>query len=739
MSIPCLHNLAPWHRRLLWLLMAVCAVWLARTVFAPGVDHPTDSVFELPRLHAQSIQLQHTIAQLFAQGQYAEAESRCHEAIGLFPDDAFSHYNLACALSRQGKTAEAIASLGNAIALGFNHVQLMQSDPDLETVRSHAEFDKLLEAARVAVPQPWQQTVMPGVVRAGQVRVSAANTAYNPYSGTFLTFFTFPASQGVPRHASERDMVRETWHDDTSERLSEAKLTAARPRPIIVAHGRVGDLLRTWFEEGTAAGNYGDFYDNHDNDHSNLRYEQFPQLTRIEFDRTAKQRNLHRGLQTRFLYNGITFGNASMSNVDGPYWRSLPRLAYTDVHAMAILYVQYVSNHLYVYPEHQDHDRGHNGAGGGYGDVYSANTPYVIIAQGSSGSDASFLDAIACTLAAFRPEVKQWLAQNRALIPTVQMIFRLSNKPLIEPSDYLTGKAHPTVFDGRHIDTLRMIEMAHKMRQDEVPPVVQLRVVRENAPARGKDYFDVAADEKLFDTPAAIARVARSTQYAHHMVVSAKASYDLNHRPLTWHWRVLRGDVERIKITPLNDDGSVVELQVPYHQRRLVEGSDVASNRVDIGVFVHNGQYYSAPGFMTFFFLDNQVRVYNDKHLIDSVQYTDHAQGGNYVDPRIDVAKTWRDEYHYDDQSRLIGWTRMRDQEKQSFTADGALITKRDDQGRVLEARTVTYVERPRENQPPALEQQLGHELLYYTYSTPGDRIGHVQKRLEALYRDDEF
>ena len=78
------------------------------------------------------------------------------------------------------------------------------------------------------------------------------------------------------------------------------------------------------FKEGTAAGNYGDFYDNHDDDHSTLRYDQFLQLTRIEFDRAAKQRDLHRGLQTRFFYNGITFGNASMSNVGGPYWRSMP-------------------------------------------------------------------------------------------------------------------------------------------------------------------------------------------------------------------------------------------------------------------------------------------------------------------------------------------------------------------------------------------------------------------------------
>jgi tetratricopeptide (TPR) repeat protein len=114
MSIPCLHKPGYRPRRLLWLLILVCSVWLARTVFAPGVDHPSHSVFELPRLHAQFIRLQHTIARLFAQGQYAEAESRCHDAIRLFPGDALSHYNLACALSRQEKTAEALATLAKS-------------------------------------------------------------------------------------------------------------------------------------------------------------------------------------------------------------------------------------------------------------------------------------------------------------------------------------------------------------------------------------------------------------------------------------------------------------------------------------------------------------------------------------------------------------------------------------------------------------------------------------------------
>ena len=52
--------------------------------------------------------------------------------------------------------------------------------------------------------------------------------------------------------------------------------------PITTGKGVVGDLLREWQKEGTAAGLHGFLYDNRDADHSNMDYERFPALTRIE-------------------------------------------------------------------------------------------------------------------------------------------------------------------------------------------------------------------------------------------------------------------------------------------------------------------------------------------------------------------------------------------------------------------------------------------------------------------------
>ena len=52
-------------------------------------------------------------------------------------------------------------------------------------------------------------------------------------------------------------------------------------------------------------------------------------------------------------------------------------------------------------------------------------------------------------LAAFRPEVKKKLTETGLLMPTIQMLWRSTNKQLKDPKEYLTGKAHPAVFEGK--------------------------------------------------------------------------------------------------------------------------------------------------------------------------------------------------------------------------------------------------------------------------------------------------
>jgi len=393
---------------------------------------------------------------------------------------------------------------------------------------------------------------------------------------------------------------------------------AAQP-PICTSKDKEGRLLRKWYAEGTAAGNAGDFYENRDRGHTKPNWSDLPQVRNFAdtLDHPAPGGNY--GLRTLVL-PPVVIGNSSTSHhpLRGG---SNARQCYSSAHGVDNLYRQYVGGNLYVYPEHLDHDPRHTGSSG-YGDLFPTNTPYVIVSQGSSGSDVAFVKAVAYTLAAFRPEVKKALIENGLLMPTVQMILRRTNKTLDRSPEYLTGKAHPTAFDRENLDRLKMVELAHEIQLTNIPPVVRLKVQKQEEPKDGVDYFELGRSEKLADTPSAIARVFRGRQYRRKMVVSAEETFDLNKRPLTFHWVVLRGDADRITITKLNDAGTVAEIDVPYHERRPVaEGARLDSNRVDIGVFADNGAYCSAPAFVTYCFLDNEIRTYDAEGRVLEIKY----------------------------------------------------------------------------------------------------------------------
>jgi hypothetical protein len=391
-------------------------------------------------------------------------------------------------------------------------------------------------------------------------------------------------------------------------------------KPITTAPGKVGDLLRQWWKEGTAAGNVGDWYDNRDGGHSDLNTAPYPQLQRVVYSPEDIKAMRH-WAAARVVRPAVTFGNSSTSappTVGG----SNPRSYYLSPFGLGLLHEHYRKNNVYIYPEHRDHDPGHNGPNEGFGDLYPTNSPYLYISQGSSGSDQPWMRAIPYTLAAFRPDVKKRLVSSGLLMPTLQMLFRTTNKHLKDPNEYLTGKAHPTVFEGSWVDDLALVKAAHELTVDKIPPLVQLKVLEEETFEPGKDFFDPVKGEKLADTPCVIARIWRAAKGTRRMVVSAEDSFDDNSHPLKFSWVVLRGDPERIKIVPKNKESSVVELTVKYHERRPISpGSPLESNRVDIGVFVHNGHHYSAPAFVTWYSLDSEDRVYDKNGRIISIGY----------------------------------------------------------------------------------------------------------------------
>jgi hypothetical protein len=657
------------------------------------------NLFVMPRIFPRHAQLAQTFRVQLRRGDYAAMEQTCREGLDLLPDDPTWRYNLACTLARQSRQQEALAELGKAVDLGFRDVQTITADSDLATLRRLSRFSRILDRARDLQNEPvaGRPRLAPILVE-NQALVTPSNTTWNLDIGQFQTFFTFPPGRSPA----------------TNERVR--------------LPGPAGDAIRAWQADGTAAGHAGDLYDNRDESHSLLRLDLFPGMRPIVYADEARQANVHSGLSLFTFMGTPVLGNASTALVNGPFWRSLARQAYCDGRSSLFLSLQYLRNQHYVFPQHRDYRADVEG------DTFPAATPYLTIAPGSSFTDQPLLEAFAATLAAFRPEVKAALVKNGMLIPTLQMLLRASQKEVARREDYLTRKAHPPVFDGARLDLLRMVTLAHDMTTNALPPLAILRTIEEKRALPGRDFFDPAGGEALFDSPAAIARIARGMAYTRRIVVDGRASRNPMPSHLKAHWVLLQGQPDKVRIHPRIGDPLVAEIEVDYPGGSfpIATNNPMRTSRVEVALIVDNGTHFSPPAYVTFYFLNNEIRKYAQDGRILIVDYRGAA--GRYTDPMLSLPKRWMDLYLYDTRNRLTGWTRVRGGESESFTLDGARVLTRDANGRALTARVVAYLRREGRDDAGHVTLELVQtdtdRVRRYRYASDDDTLGEPQDEI---------
>jgi hypothetical protein len=389
--------------------------------------------------------------------------------------------------------------------------------------------------------------------------------------------------------------------------------------PLITTRtDEVGRLLEAWAGEKSAAG-LGLFqYENRDGQHSPLNAGLFPGLKIFPVSDAEKTAGRDKGPASA-VRSEPTVGNCSMA-AHPTAGGSLPRLYYTQPGGVLFLNQQYLSNNLFVYPEHLDHDIGANGTGG-WGDLFPTNSACCITSQGSSFSDQPFLNAVLSTVAAFDPDVLTLLIRKRILMPTVQAIFRQSNRMVKTDADYLTGKAHPVVFDSGQLDEVKMVHAAHSMTRASVPPVVALKVVSESEAQPGQHFFEkpILTSEKLADTPTVIARIFRSNATDREITISTVGTLDLLNRPTQVKCQLLQGDPKLVSIESNGENGQF-KIRVKWHMP-MIAATGIRTHRVDIGVFASNGVSMSAPAFITFYMLPNEVRSYDQAGKVSEIYY----------------------------------------------------------------------------------------------------------------------
>jgi len=85
------------------------------------------------------------------QEKFNKAEEDLLKAKQLNPDNPNIRYNLVCLYSLTGKLDLALDELDAALEKGFNDYDALRKDPDLNNLRKHPEFRKILEKHKVFI------------------------------------------------------------------------------------------------------------------------------------------------------------------------------------------------------------------------------------------------------------------------------------------------------------------------------------------------------------------------------------------------------------------------------------------------------------------------------------------------------------------------------------------------------------------------------------------------------------
>ena len=78
-------------------------------------------------------------------GRIADGLKMDRKLVRLLPKNATAHYNLACSLALCKRKNDAVRSLQQAVALGYDDLDWMTQDPDLDVLKNLPIFQKLME------------------------------------------------------------------------------------------------------------------------------------------------------------------------------------------------------------------------------------------------------------------------------------------------------------------------------------------------------------------------------------------------------------------------------------------------------------------------------------------------------------------------------------------------------------------------------------------------------------------
>ncbi len=382
----------------------------------------------------------------------------------------------------------------------------------------------------------------------------------------------------------------------TPSGTSDARVTAMR-RLIPLDTCTVGPIacIATWVAARSASGFTGVTYENRDGTHALLDTSMMSGITAITNDDSVGNWGL---AGPSMDPSTILVANVSKAYVSVA--ASLVRYQVSWGTGYTRFETPFFNSKLFVYVEHVDV---------GVEDFYPFMTTAVFTSQGSSGSELDDVQKFLTGLAALPSTVRARLHTERTLLSTMQMLHRRTR--VESDQAYLTSLAHPTAM-GNAPNDMPMVLAAHALENDKLPPIAAVSATDAEPPVT------------IANGPTTIARgFTPSGANEYSVTANATSSRDLNGRPLTFHWRVIRGDPSYVTMVPQNDDESIVRFTFRRHPETTYESDGAgASSRVNrhssllaVALFVHNGIYFSSPVFVTSFSADVRRGSNGDNNL----------------------------------------------------------------------------------------------------------------------------
>ena len=619
-------------------------------------------VWQMPSVWQRHQRLRQMLMASLRRGDAVQMEKVCREGVKLIPGDATWHYNLACALAHRDPPQAALDELSLAVDFGFRDAKAIEKDNDLARIRNEPRFTEIVERARKTAHSPVFGRPIPEpalVPFGGSAMLSETNVVWDFESGFFN---------------AKLKLTGENAPSPLADRYSASKPDSPE-RPYVSA----------WISEGTGAGNGGDVYMNRDRNHSRLNTADYPLLTSVNLPPDAVKLNLDIDHPFVIFPGRFAVVNASRARMNTPLWRSLARASLTEPGLAQRMNHAYMNNQVVLFPANKDFGVDD------IGDVFPASAPFQVVSLGASWSDQPFMKAALAASASFHRPTKEYILRCRLGGPTIQWLLRRTR--VKSESDYLSPKAHPTVFDAKSLDIKAVAELAHSLKPNEVPPAVGIALVNSQLfpiriPLPGRDYSDNLT-EFLFSTPSAIGVVLRGPDAERSFILNARTLPE-NDPHAVFAWKVVHGPSDAVKISiPLGEtlrDPASGLAQIVIDRRDLHE-------RIDVAVFAKtHGTEYGAPSIISFYPIPFEKREYDGKRLV-SIDCSNPERV--YCDPLVALPRRWKDVFSYGKDGTLLGFTRTTPgQSAVEFKSPCERIVEKNPDGSAKRLVRVKYVSR---------------------------------------------